>query len=125
MAKNVFLKMSPIGVQPFQTKYFTGLLVVETRVRILFIAVEISLDYRILCAALEMLLSAPSSAVCQISGPATRNTRVLRCNTVPSSQDFLHQVLQDRSHLSCVPSMLEHLIIALKIPLINSPLGHL
>lgn len=99
MAKNAFLKMSPIGVQPFQTKYFTGLLVVETRVRILFIAVEISSDYRILSTALEMLLSAPSSAVCPISGPATRNTRVLRCNTVPSSRDFLHQVLQDRSHL--------------------------
>lgn len=52
MAKNACLKMSPIGVQPFQTKYFTGLLVVETRIRILFIAVEISLDCRILCTAL-------------------------------------------------------------------------
>lgn len=97
MAKNAFLKMSPIGVQPFQTKYFTGLLVVETRVRILYSCGNIiGLQNPLHCS--WMLLSAPSSTVCQTSGPATRNTRVLKGNTVPSSQDFLHQVLQDRNH---------------------------
>lgn len=46
--------MSPIAMQAFYNEYLTGLLVVDTRVRIVFGTVEISSNYRIICTAHEM-----------------------------------------------------------------------